>query len=206
MAFVRRLPFTLFMELAIIVVALTHNVVLGDLRLAVELRWGFGPQNLRDGRLYTLVTAPFFVRNLRMFLGILLFVGYSVGIYEWVAGTRRALLLYWSTNIGVWTLAAALIAVWLSSTTTPQGHSLMLLTDVGPSVGGMGCVGGWVNQLPRRYRPWAFFGLLAYLAGKLALNPEPFADTAHLIVFPVGFALDHLLWHRPDCIAKREAR
>jgi len=35
---------------------------------------------------------------------------------------------------------------------------------------------------------------MIYLIGKLVFFPELFADTAHVIAFPMGFALDRWLW------------
>lgn len=186
---IRRLPFTLFMELAIIGVALAHGAVVGELSSVAQLHWGFGLHNLWEGRFYTLFTAPFFVRDLRMFLGILLFVGYSIGIYEWLAGTRRAMLLYWVTNVLGLLLAAGLAIAPLYWAGTLLGRELAFMSDVGPSAGGLGCIGGWVRRLPDRYRTLMFLAMMLYLVGKLAFLPEPFSDAAHLIAFPLGFVL-----------------
>lgn len=195
--YARRLPFTLFMELAIIGVAVAHGAVLGELSPAAKTRWGFGLHDLWEGRLYTTVTSTFFVRDLRMFLGILLLIGYSLGVYEWLAGTRRALFVYWSTNI-----LATLLAAWLLVAPlyywagTPLGRELALMSDVGPSAGALGCIGGWVYRLPDRFRRRVFLGILVYLVGKLTLFREPFADATHLIAFPLGFVLDGWVWDR----------
>ncbi len=182
------------MELVIIAVALAHGVLWAELSSVAQQRWGFGLHNLWEGRLYTPFTAPFFVRNLTMLLGILLLIGYSIGIYEWLAGTRRALLLYWVTNVLGMLLAAGLAVVPLYWVGSPLGRELALMSDVGPSAGGLGCIGGWVDRLPDRYRRWVFLAVMAYLIGKLVLFPELFADTAHLFAFPMGFALDRWLW------------
>jgi len=187
MNFIRRLPFTLFMEATIIGVAVANGAVLGELSLASQLRWGFGLHSLWEGRWYALFTAPFFVRNLRMFLGILLFIGYSVGVYEWVAGARQAVLLYWITNILGLLLAAVLVVAPLYSAGMALGKEWALRSDVGPSAGGLGCIGGWVSHLPDHYRRWVFLAVMVYLIGKLAFFPELFADAAHLITFPLGF-------------------
>lgn len=190
---IRRLGFTLLMELAIIAVATAQGAVLGELRPESKLHWGFGLHNLWEGRLYTLVTSAFFVRDLRMLVGILLLIGYSVGIYEWVAGTQRALALYWSTNILATLLAACLLVAPLYYAGRSTGRQLALMSDVGPSAGALGAIGGWVDRVPDRRRRWLFWVVMVYLAGKLALRPEPFADSVHLIAFPMGFVFDRWL-------------
>jgi hypothetical protein len=124
-----------------------------------------------------------------MFLGIVLLVGYSVAIYEWFAGSGQALIVYWVTNT-VGLLLAAVVFVWpLYRAGSPMGQEVAQLSDVGPSAGGLGCIGGWVGCLPQRYRRWLFAIVLTYLGAKLAFLPELFADSAHLIAFALGFFL-----------------
>lgn len=176
------------------VVAVVDGAILGRLSRATQEQWGFGLHDVWQGRFYTAITSTFFVRDLRMFVGILLLIGYSVGIYEWLAGTRRALLLYWVTNVGGFLLATLLVVGPLYWAGTIIGYELAFINEVGPSAGAFGCIGGWVNHLPARYRRWAFVGITVGLAGKLVLFPEPFADTVHLIAFSLGFTLDGRLW------------
>ncbi|MBM4431753.1 MAG: hypothetical protein FJ026_15625, partial [Chloroflexi bacterium] len=156
----RRLLFTFLMGLSITAVAIAEGAVLGRLSPTSQLRWGFGLHNLWEQRWYTAFTAPFFVRDLRMLPGILLLVGYSIGVLEWKAGTRQAVLIYWCTNVlGLW-LAALLVVAPLYRAGTAQGTAAAFLSDVGPSAGGLGCIGGWVRHLPNRYRHWFFWIIL----------------------------------------------
>lgn len=71
------------------------------------------------------------------------FVVYSIGVYEWLAGTRQALLLYWVTSVLGMLLAARLAVAPLYWGGTPLGHEVALMSDVGPSAGGLGYIGGW---------------------------------------------------------------
>jgi hypothetical protein len=189
MRIARRLPFTLLMELSIAGVAVAERAVLGKLSPTSQRRWGFGLHNLWERRFYTAFTAPFFVRDLHMLLGILLLIGYSIGILEWKAGTRKTLLIYWCTNVLSLWLAALLVVAPSYRAGTAQGTATAFLSDVGPSAGGLGCIGGWVRYLPDRYRHRFFWIILAYLLGKLLLFPELFADSAHLVAFPMGYLL-----------------
>jgi phosphatidylglycerol lysyltransferase len=185
----RRLPFTILMETAIVLLAVAGGAVTGELSLASQQRWGCGLHNLWEGRWWTVLTAPFFVRDLRMFLGILLFVLYTIGVCEWVTGTRATLAVYWITNVLGLVLAAVLVVGPLYLVRSPTGLAWAARSDVGPSAGGVGCIGAWVRHLPDCQRRWAFGLILAYLAAKLILLPELFADSAHLMTFPLGFVL-----------------
>lgn len=187
---VRRLPFTLFMEGSILVTAVLVGAAAAELSPVVAQRWGFGLHNLWEGRWHTLVTSTFFVRDRHMLVTIVLLLGYSIGIYEWMAGTRRAVSLYWVTNIGATAVAAIVFVGPLYWARTALGRELGLMSDVGASAGAIGCIGAWTRWLPDRYRRWAFLAFLAYFAAKLATLTEPFADATHLVAFPMGFFLD----------------
>lgn len=194
MTYLRRLPFTLLMELLIIIVAVTHGSIWGHLSQSATLRWGVGLHNLWEGRFYTFITSTFFVRDLRMFAGMIFLIGYSVGIYEWLRGTKRAIMLYWSTNLLAPLLACLFVVLPLYLAGTAIGQELAFLSDMGASAGAAGCVGGSVSQAPHRYRKWLFGFILLFLVSKLLFFPEPFADTIHLIAFPIGFAIERRLW------------
>jgi hypothetical protein len=185
----RRLPFTLMMEAAIVAIAATQGALAGGLSLEKQQRWGFGLHSLWEGRWHTLISEPFFVRDVRQLLGIVLLVAYSVGMYEWVAGTRQALLLYWATNVAGLALAAVVVVWPLYLMGLPMARTVAFFSDVGPSAGGLACIAGWVRNLPLRHRRWLVPAILMYLIAKLLFFPELFADSAHLMTFPLGYAL-----------------
>jgi hypothetical protein len=144
---------------------------------------------LWEGRWHTPISAPFFVRDVRQLLGIVLLVAYSIGVYEWVAGTRQALFLYWLANVAGLVLAALWVVWPLYLAGLPLARTAAFFSDVGPSAGGLACIAGWVRNLPVRYRRRLFLAILVYLIGKLLFLPELFADSAHLITFPLGYVL-----------------
>jgi hypothetical protein len=189
--FARRFAYTIFMEAAILLVALNGGVVTGKLSAAAASRWGFGFHNLWEGKFYTLLSAPFLVRNLGMLVGILLFLAVSVGIYEWYAGSQKTISVYWLTNLAAF-LGAGLIGYILYRSGSALGRDIFFKSDVGPSAGAFGCIGAWTKR-SRPCRSWVFYGILAYLLGKLVIFPEFFSDLAHLIAFPLGYALDGLM-------------
>ena len=76
-----------------------------------------------------------------MFWGILPFVALSIGVYEYVAGTQRALVLYWMTDLGGSLGSTLVLVLPLYITGTALGETLAYADDVGISGGGFGCVG-----------------------------------------------------------------
>jgi hypothetical protein len=193
MRFIRRVPFTLFMEAAVLLLAAINGAATGELSALQQHRWGFGLHALWEGRLYTVFTAPVLVRDLRMLLGILVFLLCSIGVHEWLGGTREAFAVYWITNMLGLCLAAMLFVGPLYLARTAMGLEWAYRSDVGPSAGGLGSIGAWVRRLPGRYRRWLFVAMMTYLIAKLVLVPELFADSAHLIAFPLGYALQPVL-------------
>ncbi len=193
MALVRRLPFTLFVLLTLVVVALWQGSMPGELSPAATLRWGFGSHNLWEVRLISLLTAPFFVGNPLMLLGNVVLLVCSLAVYEWLAGTWRAALVYGITHL-LGFVAAAVVGIvpWFWPLLS-FGQDVALGSHVGPSAGALGCAGGWVSCLPARFRWLVFLAILTGLIGKLVLFPDPFADLAGLVAFPAGFALGLLL-------------
>jgi hypothetical protein len=190
---VRRERFTLFMSVALLVVAVFQGTLVADTAPAVILYWGFGLHNLWDGRLYTLIVSTFLVRQPWEVLGGILLVAVSVGVYEWMVGTRNSLLLYWSTNLTAPVLAALLFLWPHYLAGTSLGVKLAALSDVGPSAGALGCLGGWVGRLPARYRTWVAIAVLALLVAKLALFTDLIPDSSHLVGFVAGLAFDRWL-------------
>jgi len=192
----KRVPFTLAMVVAMLAVAIFQGTLAENTAPAVILYWGFGLHNLWDGRLYTLVVSTFLVHEPWELLGgILLLIG-TLGVYEWIVGTRRSFVLYWSANL-VAPVLSALLFLWPHYLAgTSFGLQLAALSDVGPSAGALGCLGAWVARLPGRYRTGALILILAALIGKMALFLDLDSDATHLVGFAVGLGLDRLLWAR----------
>jgi len=196
----RRLPFTITMESVILAIAFLDGAMVGHLSWADRLRWGFSAADLTGVGAYTLLTGAFFVRTPLMLLGILVFVPFALGLYERRRGTRRALALFWSANvlgfalIGLLTLPAFGAAPFM-----PHG-------EVGPSVGGVACLGAWVTALPSGRRRACLYGIAAlYLVGKIVFFRDPAGDLEHLIAFPLGMTMEWLT-RKPEGPADSHAR
>ena len=187
---IRRVPFTLVMLLGIGSAGFITGTNKGDLDPAIAQRWGFALHDLWQGTWYSLVTEVWFTHQPFMFWGILTFVVFSIGVYEWRAGTQRACSLYWITDIGGTLILTFTFVLPLYLLHTELGQALAFADDVGMSGGGFGCVGGWVHRLAVPVRRWAFAGVMVYLALHLVLVFDLSSDVLHIITFCSGFWLD----------------
>lgn len=190
MSFIRRAPFTLLFETAIIAVALWNGSAQGTLSEDLRRAWGFGPLTFWREHWHTLVTGAFFVRNAFMLLGMVLFVAGSVGVYEWLAGTRRALLIFWAANVVTLLLTAACVVFPMHLAGVPPRWDWAPSGDVGASFGGFGCLGAWMMGVTGGHRRAILVAVVtAALVAKFLLLPEIFGDAGHLVAFLVGVML-----------------
>lgn len=193
---VRRVPFTIAMLWGIITVAIITGATTAQLTPDVLNRWGFSLSDLWQGGWYSLVTEVLFTHSPFMFWGILALVTFSIGIYEWQAGTRQACLLYWMTDVGGTLIVSLFLVLPLYLARTDLGMSLAFSGDVGMSGGGFGSLGGWIHRLPAPARKRAFAVMAVYLVLHLFIITDLFSDILHLVTFPVGFWLDGWLSKR----------
>ncbi len=184
---IRRVPFTLMMLLGIGSVGLATGTNEGALAPAIAQRWGFALHDLWQGTWYSLVTEVWFTRHPFMFWGILGFVVFSIGVYEWRAGTKRAFLLYWLTDVSGALILTLGFVLPLYLLNTDLGLTLAFADDVGMSGGGFGCVGGWVHWLDASRRWWAFTAVMVYLVLHLILVFDLASDLLHIVTFCLGF-------------------
>jgi hypothetical protein len=186
----RRTPFTLLFEIAIITVALWNGSAQGTLSEDLRRTWGFGPLTFWREHWHTLVTGAFFVRNTLMLLGMVFFVAGSVGVYEWLAGTRRALLCFWAANVVTLLLTAAFVVFPMHLAGIPPRWDWAPAGDVGASFGGFGCLGAWMMGVSGARRKAVLIAVVvAGLTAKFLLLPEIFGDAGHMVAFLVGVLL-----------------
>jgi hypothetical protein len=183
----QRLPFTLVMLAGIIIVGIATGTPTQPIAVAPQQRWGFAFADFSHGAWYSLFTSVLLVNRPLMFWGILLFVGGSVGIYEWLVGWRRALCLFWLTDLGGHLAVALLVVLPLYSLGTATGYELAHSHDVGMSGGGFGCLGGWMSHLPRHWRTASLTLAAMYLLLRLLVFTELFPDLLHLLTFFGGY-------------------
>ena len=149
--FLGRVPFAASLWVLVALIGIANGTWAHKLPPATLALWGFGLDQLWRGRWWTLVTGAVFVHGLWMYWALLvLFVPLTVGAYEWLAGTRRVLIVYWTTDIGGALLVALVLILPLYLAGTELGRQLAYAHDVGMSGGGFGCLGAAVNRLPGR--------------------------------------------------------
>jgi hypothetical protein len=159
-------------------------------------RWGTGLHQLLHGRVWTLLTGGAFSHGPFMYWALILaLIPLGVGVYEWIAGTRNALLVYWATDLGGSLAVAFGLILPLSLLGDAVGHELLHMRDVGMSGGGFGCIGALVHRLPPQKRRLAAGLGVAYLLARLATLTDVRADALHLLAFAGGFLLDGRFGH-----------
>lgn len=185
-----RVPFTILLSAAVLVIALVNGSATRELVPFAAQAWGFDPLHLSAERWPTLVTGAFLVRNFPMLVGVLILLAAAVGRYEARLGTLRAVALFWLSHLATLFLTAAVVVYPLHLASVPVQSDWAPAGDVGASFGGFGCLGGWVRRLdwPSR-RAW--IGIVTLLlAAKLLVYPERFGDVGHIIAFYAGMLLD----------------
>ncbi len=176
--------------MAILAVALWNGSAQGRLSDDLRRAWGFGPLYFWREHWHTLATNTFFVRNAIMLLGMMLFVAASVGVYEWLAGTRRAFLVFWAANVITLLVTAALVVYPMHLAGVPQRWDWAPTGDVGASFGGFGCLGAWITGVAGARKRLALVAVVAAgLLAKFLLLPEIFGDAGHLLAFLAGMVL-----------------
>ena len=181
----RRLPFTLGFLAVMVVANAASGTVSGRLDPEVLGARGIGLDAIRDGDPTRFVTAIFLSHDLPMLLRQLPFAALVIGRAEWLWGSTRAAGLFFGIDLAAGGILLAAIAL------IPALAPLAATTDVGMSLGGFGLIGVLVA---RGRRGWAaLVAILALVAGKSALAPEPLADAGHAIALVLGFGVGVVL-------------
>lgn len=191
-----RAPFASALWLAVALVGIWTGTWQHPLHPAKLERWGDGLGQLWQGRWWTVFTDTVFVHGPVMYWAILLFIPASVGIYEWLVGTRRAFWLFWATDLGgsLFVTVGIVLPFYLSG--AEAGSLLPFDYDVGMSGGGFGCAGAALCHLPPRWR-WLAIGVVAaYLLVRLGTLLDFRADALHLVTFLGGLAVETFLVRR----------
>jgi len=194
--FVRRVPFTIVMLVAIAAVGLTTATHFDRLAPSLLRRFGFAPFHLHTGDLVRLLTSAFLTLGGWSFYRSLAMIAVCVGLAEKRVGTWRTVLAFWGVHLATLLIQSLLLAIPSRHLDVLWINLLHTEHDVGPSAGYYGCLGLVCQKQSEPRRRW----LLAIIGGILlarliwtALSPHRHsplaAEIAHLIAFPLGVAL-----------------
>lgn len=192
----RCLPVTLGHLLGIGAAGLATRSVNGRLHPHWLERLGFAAADLWLGRLERLLTSALVTHGDGVFWEALGMTAVSLGLAEWLAGWRRALATFWGVHLATLLFESWLLASPLGRWFGAEAHDLAEGRDVGPSAGYFGSLGLAAGRLPGRWRWIGGVAGLGVLAAALFLPPRSgesravkrFADLAHLLAFPLGWA------------------
>ncbi len=194
---IRRLPFSLVMIGLIVGLAFWTGSIHGDLPSGIRERWGYDLENLRAGHVWVVLSSevltlyPDHARN-----SVLMLLAWLVPL-EFLIGTRRTLLVYWTSTI-VATGTAALLSLFLIwSTDWDEVPDLVQNADVGASVGAWGVAGALSIYLLQRRRFWRAAGFILPLGGLLYLGQilivrHSVSDMAHPLGMAIGMVVARL--------------
>ncbi|CAN5387498.1 hypothetical protein BH10CHL1_BH10CHL1_51340 [soil metagenome] len=163
-------------------------------------RAGFAPHDLWAWRWGRLFTSVLITSGGRLFTPVLGIFTFSIGLVEWLAGTKRAIATFWGVHLLTMLIESLLIILPLHQLGHQRGTALTLVRDVGPSAGYFGCLGFATQRLPRKLGQFTHSFILGILLINLLTpalqeehgNTKFFADLAHLIAFPLGWLASRL--------------
>lgn len=191
MAWVRRLPFMLTFLLVMLVSNWLAGIFAGTLRPHVLTAWGISHQSILSGEVFRLVTGTFLSHDFGMFVRQFCFAAAVIGTYEWLEGTWRAVAVFFAVDIVGSILVLFAVLPLLVGLAYAVGEAELLTYDVGMSAGGFGLVGAILAKQDRR---WALLALATIgIMGKMWVEFEVIADTAHILCLFLGFGLQIFL-------------
>ncbi len=177
---------------AVLATAFRYQVFARELSLDVAYRYGYSGRALSMGRWSTLVTSQFLTRNAFMAVSIALSLALMLGVYEMVAGSKRALLVTAVSAVSGPLLVAATLGIGSSLGSDFTGRTLSTL-DYGASAVTAGAGGALVAALGMRRLRW--FAII-WVIGGVFLHHQ-IADWEHVGSFIVGYGLGHVLGTAP---------
>lgn len=190
---VRRVPLSLAMVVGIFATAALTNTLAHPISGAVLDRWGFGLEQLRDGRAYQLFFAPFQVYRPYMAISISVAVLFFVGICEYRLGTWRAMGAFWVGHI-VGAMGSVVVLALLGHAGSIWAMNAALTTDVGASSGAFAAAGAVLLFFGSRVRRFSFAALSVYLVLALVLEQRNW-DVAHILGLAAGIGVGrYYLW------------
>ena len=186
---------------AVIGTAIRLQVFSRELPLDVAFRYGFSGRALSMGHWSTLVTSQFLTRDPFMAVSIALSLAFMLGLYEMIAGSRRAVAVMVVSAFAGPLLVAGALGLGSSLGIAFASRTLSTL-DYGASAVTAGAGGALVAVLGMRRVRWF---AIVWVIGGLVLHHQ-LADWEHVGSFVVGYGLGHALGAAPIGAIRRRFR
>lgn len=204
----RRLPMTVALVAGIAITTMLTRTVRHPLPPDLLARWGFGLPDLLAGEWWRLLLTPFFILRPTIFLSTIANVLFCCGAAEWLAGTRRTMLVAGLGHSLAGLLTPLLLAA-LGWAGVPGALAMAEARDVGASNFAFAALGLAFVGLPPLLRRRLAMVTVAGLAMALFLSTRNW-DVSHAIAFPVGYGMGFLLLRRhgalPEAVHRRPER
>ncbi|HXI85908.1 MAG TPA: hypothetical protein VNH64_00505 [Parvularculaceae bacterium] len=188
-----KIPFAVFLTIAIAVIAGATGAWTHRLSPDLYDRFGYSTRDLWDGRPWTLLTAIFLTGRPAMTWIIIFFAPVSIGVYEWLVGTRRALFVFFFGDLAATLAVSLLVILPLQLAGVGLGAEMEASRDVGMSAGGFAAMGGVIALAPGRWRLGLIAVVFALIALKTSFVPELVADLVHVFGVSLGFGAQRWL-------------
>ena len=190
----KRVPFTLLLIMAVLTVSSVAGLLGRPISAHQLARWGFGWEDLVNGQVWRLLTAPFFILKPYMALSISAIILFFVGSCELLLKTRRTFLVFLTSHVAGY-VGALLLLNPLGRAGWPLAQQLAAARDVGSSNGAFGAAGAMLVFLPAGLRSAGLFLLGGYLVGALLIEQKLW-DLQHIFAFLTGLLLGYIFARR----------
>ena len=171
----RRLRFTLGFLAVMTLANFLAGSLAGDLPQRALADWGISLADLKRGEVFRLMTGTFLSHDSDMFARQFLFAAAVIGYTEWQRGSLRAAALFFFLDI----LGTLILLPLVGSIALLAGTS-----DVGMSIGGFGLIG--LAIAGRKRAVFLCAAILAAIALKYGISPDPIADAGHVLALVLG--------------------
>ncbi|MQY23737.1 rhomboid-like protein [Nocardia macrotermitis] len=194
------LPVTIGYVVALVVVAVIYARVGGDVQARILADTSTNLDNLRHGRIATLVSSAFVIGDTDSTITNVPLAACLVALVELRFGALRAVWTFLAGHIGATLLVA--VGLWVGIGMGWLPGSLGDSEDVGISYGVMALFGSLIVVVPRGRRiAWGLVWLVIAVQG--VVDDRDFTSVGHLLAYLIGTGIGALMIVRGRAAAYR---
>jgi hypothetical protein len=182
---------------AVVATAVWFRVVIRDLPVHVGRQYGFSGRRLLDGRVDSLLSSQLLTRDKFMLLSMVASLAVMLGLYEVLAGSKRAALVAGS-GLVAGPLGVTLLLGIGSAAHIEFATRTLSTIDYGASAMTAASGGALVAILGRR---WLRAAAVVFVVSGIFVHHQ-LADWEHLLAFPTGYGVAVLLHGRGPRVAR----